>query len=534
MTTRQANRPSSRLQDPALLRDQCFVGGLWVSARSGQRIRVVNPATGDEVASVPSMGGGEAREAIAEAAAAFSTWRRTTAQERQATLRRWHDLMLASRQDLAVLMTLERGKPLAEARSEIEYAASFIDWFAEEARRTYGDVIPAHQADRRIVVVREPVGVCAALTPWNFPAAMITRKAGAALAAGCTVVAKPASAAPLSALALAALAERAGVPPGVFNVITGPAGEIGSEMSSNQAVRKLTFTGSTEIGKLLLQQCATTVKKVSMELGGNAPFIVFDDADLDAAIEGAIASKYRNSGQTCVCANRLYVQDAIYDKFARRLAERVAALKVGNGLEVGVAIGPLIDERAVTKVQQQVDEAVAAGARIVQGGKRHSLGGCFFEPTVLVDVDPAMKIACEETFGPVAPLLRFQAEDEVITKANDTPLVSLPTFTRVTWRAPGERWRRLSMAWSVSIPARSRRLSRRSAGSRSRGSVVKGRSMASRTTSRSSMRAWRSDRSRRGASKEPTCSGNRRASRALVDVRAWRAPSRGDYTPPAP
>jgi succinate-semialdehyde dehydrogenase / glutarate-semialdehyde dehydrogenase len=420
MVVAEVNRTSlPSLSDYSLVREQCFIGGRWLDGRSG-RIRVINPATGDEVASVPSMGRDETREAITAAAEAFGAWRRATAKERQLVLRRWHDLMLANKEDLAVLMTLEQGKPLAESRGEIDYAASFIDWFAEEARRTYGDVIPPHQADRRIVVVKEPVGVCAAITPWNFPAAMITRKAGAALAAGCTMVLKPASATPLSALALARLAELAGVPAGVFNVITGSAGEIGDEMTSNVAVRKLTFTGSTEIGKVLLRQCAGTVKKVSMELGGNAPFIVFDDADLDAAVDGAIASKYRNAGQTCVCANRLYVQNGIYDEFARELSARVAALKVGNGLEAGVSIGPLIDDRAVAKVQNQIDHAVDAGARVTQGGKRHALGGRFFEPTVLVDVDPSMKVACEETFGPVAPLLRFATEAEVIATANDT------------------------------------------------------------------------------------------------------------------
>jgi succinate-semialdehyde dehydrogenase/glutarate-semialdehyde dehydrogenase len=335
-------------------------------------------------------------------------------------LRRWSELMIANQEDLALLMTAEQGKPLAESRGEIDYAASFIEWFAEEGRRIYGDTIPGHQADKRIVVLKEPIGVSVAITPWNFPAAMITRKAGAALAAGCPMVLKPASATPYSALALAELAERAGVPKGVFSVITGSAAVIGAEMTSNPLVRKLSFTGSTEIGKVLLKQCAGTVKKTSMELGGNAPFIVFDDADLDAAADGAIASKYRNAGQTCVCAQRLLVQDGVYDAFVQKLTERVNKLAVGNGMDKGVVIGPLIDDKAVAKVESHIADAVAKGARVVTGGKRHALGGRFFEPTVLTEVDPSMRISNEETFGPVAPLYRFKDEAEAIRMANDT------------------------------------------------------------------------------------------------------------------
>jgi succinate-semialdehyde dehydrogenase/glutarate-semialdehyde dehydrogenase len=366
------------------------------------------------------MGEAEARRAIETADAAWPAWRQKTAKERSAVLRRWFELMMQHQDDLAVLMTMEQGKPLAESKGEIAYGASFIEWFAEEAKRVYGDTIPAQFTDRRIVVIKQPIGVCAAVTPWNFPNAMITRKAGPALAAGCTMVIKPASQTPFSALALCELAERAGIPKGVLSVITGSAASIGKELTGNRLVRKFTFTGSTEIGKQLMAQCASTVKKVSLELGGNAPFIVFDDADLDAAVEGAIASKYRNAGQTCVCANRFYVQDGVYDAFARKLAERVTQMKVGNGLEAGVVQGPLIDKNAVAKVEEHIADALGKGARVVVGGKRHALGGTFFEPTVLADVTPSMAVASEETFGPVAPLFRFQTEAELAGHANAT------------------------------------------------------------------------------------------------------------------
>ena len=408
------------MNDRSLFRQQCYIDGHWQDADSGKTIRVSNPATGELLGSVPNMGAAETRRGIEAASRAWPAWRAKTAKERATILRKWHDLMMANREDLALLMTAEQGKPLTESRGEIEYAASFIEWFAEEAKRIYGDTIPAHQADKRIVVIKEPIGVCVAITPWNFPAAMITRKAGAALAAGCPTVLKPASATPFSALALAELAERAGVPKGVFSVVTGVASEVGGEMTGNPLVRKLSFTGSTEIGKVLLAQCAATVKKTSMELGGNAPFIVFDDADLDAAADGAIASKYRNAGQTCVCANRLLVQDSVYDAFAAKLVDRVGKLAVGNGMEAGVAIGPLIDDNAVAKVEEHIGDAIAKGARVVIGGKRHALGGRFFEPTVLADVNRGMRVANEETFGPMAPLFRFKDEAEAIRMANDT------------------------------------------------------------------------------------------------------------------
>ncbi len=408
------------LKDPALFRQQCYIDGRWLDADGGKTIAVDNPATGEILGTVPNMGAAEARRAIEAANAAFPAWRAKTAKERAAVLRKWFDLMMANQEDLARLMTAEQGKPLAESRGEIVYAASFIEWFAEEGKRVYGDVIPQHQADKRILVLKEPIGVCAAITPWNFPAAMITRKAGPALAAGCTMVVKPATATPYSALAMAELAERAGVPKGVLSVLTGSATAIGGEMTSNPLVRKLTFTGSTETGKKLMAQCAATVKKTSMELGGNAPFIVFDDAELDAAVEGAIASKYRNAGQTCVCANRLLVQDKVYDAFAAKLAEKVKAMKVGNGMETGVVQGPLIDAAAVAKVEEHIGDAVAKGAKVLTGGKRHTLGGRFFEPTVLANVDTRMKITKEETFGPVAPLFRFNDEKEAIRLANDT------------------------------------------------------------------------------------------------------------------
>ncbi len=420
MNAPSAPLASLSLKDPKLLRQQCYIDGRWADADGGKTLAVTNPATGEVLGAVPNMGVAETRRAIEAANAAWPAWRARTAKERSAILRKWADLMMANQEDLAIIMTAEQGKPLTESRGEIAYAASFIEWFAEEARRVYGDTIPGHQPDKRIVVIKQPVGVCAAITPWNFPAAMITRKAGPALAVGCTMVSKPASATPFSALALAELAERAGVPKGVFSVVTGASTAIGGEMTSNPLVRKVTFTGSTETGKLLIAQAAKTVKKVSMELGGNAPFIVFDDADLDAAADGAIASKYRNAGQTCVCANRILVQDKVYDAFAGRLAERVAKFKVGNGMEPGVIIGPLIDEAAVKKVEEHVSDAIAKGAKVAMGGKRHALGGLFFEPTILTGVNPTMKVTREETFGPVAPLFRFKTEEEAIRLANDT------------------------------------------------------------------------------------------------------------------
>ena len=407
-----------KLQDPTLLRDQCYINGRWTSGE--RHIEVTNPATGEVVGRVPSFGSEETRAAVEAANAAWPAWRARTAKERSAILRKWYELLIANQEDLAQIMTAEQGKPLVEARGEIGYAASFIEWFAEEGKRVYGDTIPSPIATQRIVVTKEPVGVCAAITPWNFPAAMITRKAGPALAAGCTMVLKPASQTPLTALALVVLAERAGVPAGVLSVVTGSAGAIGGELSSNPLVRKLTFTGSTEVGRKLMEQTAATIKKVSMELGGNAPFIVFDDADLDAAVEGAIVSKYRNAGQTCVCANRLYVQSKVYDAFAEKLVAAVRKLKVGNGTEDGVRIGPLIDDKAVAKVEEHIADAVSKGARVVEGGQRHTLGQSFFEPTVLVDVKPGMLVAREETFGPLAPLFRFETDDEVIAMANDT------------------------------------------------------------------------------------------------------------------
>jgi succinate-semialdehyde dehydrogenase/glutarate-semialdehyde dehydrogenase len=408
------------LNDMKLFRQQCYIDGSWHDADSGRTITVCNPATGQPLGTVPSMGTAETRRAIEAADVAWPAWRAKTAKERSTILGRWAELMMANQEDLAVLMTAEQGKPLAESRGEIDYAASFIEWFAEEARRIYGEVIPPHQGDKRIVVIKQSIGVCVAITPWNFPAAMITRKAGAALAAGCPMVLKPASATPFSALALAELAERAGVPKGVFSVVSGSATVIGAEMTGNPIVRKLSFTGSTEIGKVLLAQCAGTVKKTAMELGGNAPFIVFDDADLDAAVDGAIASKYRNAGQTCVCANRILVQDSVYEAFTTKLADKVRRLKVGNGMEPGIAIGPLIDDKAIVKVEEHVQDAVSKGARVVLGGKRHALGGRFFEPTVLADVDTSMRVTKEETFGPVAPLFRFRDDAEAIRMANDT------------------------------------------------------------------------------------------------------------------
>lgn len=408
------------LKDPSLFRTQAYIDGRWVDADDGAVLTVRNPADGSVLGTVPKMGAAETRRAIEAANAAWPAWRALTAGARAKILRRWFDLIVENQEDLAVIMTSEQGKPLAEARGEVLYAASFIEWFAEEGKRIYGDVIPPHQADKRIVVTKEPIGVCGAITPWNFPSAMITRKAGPALAAGCPMVLKPASQTPYSALALAVLAERAGVPAGVFNVVTGSATAIGGELTANPIVRKLSFTGSTETGIKLMAQCAPTLKKLSLELGGNAPFIVFDDADLDAAVQGALASKYRNTGQTCVCANRLLVQDGVYERFAAKLAEAVSQLKVGPGLAEGTNQGPLIDENAVRKVEEHIADAVSKGARILTGGKRHPLGGTFFEPTILADVTPQMKVAREETFGPVAPLFRFHTEEEAIRMANDT------------------------------------------------------------------------------------------------------------------
>jgi succinate-semialdehyde dehydrogenase/glutarate-semialdehyde dehydrogenase len=416
----QKVKPAVELKDMGLFRQQCYIDGAWVDADSKQTIAVYNPADGQQIGTVPNMGAAETRRAIEAASAAWPAWRAKTAKERAAVLRKWFDLMMAAQEDLAILMTVEQGKPLAESRGEIAYGASFIEWFAEEAKRVYGDTIPAQSPDRRIVVIKQPVGVCAAVTPWNFPNAMITRKAGPALAAGCTMVIKPASMTPYSALALCELAERAGVPKGVLSVVTGAAGPIGKELTTNPLVRKFTFTGSTEVGKKLMEQCASTVKKVSLELGGNAPFIVFDDADLDAAVEGAMASKFRNTGQTCVCANRIFVQDGVYEKFSQKLGEKVAAMKVGNGLEAGVVQGPLIEKKAVEKVEEHIADALEKGAKVVTGGKRHEKGGQFFQPTVLANVTPAMKITREETFGPVAPLYRFKTEGELIGLANDT------------------------------------------------------------------------------------------------------------------
>jgi succinate-semialdehyde dehydrogenase/glutarate-semialdehyde dehydrogenase len=411
---------SLNLKDASLWRQQCYVNGAWSDAASGETVKVHNPATRDVLGTVPKFGQAETRAAIAAASAAFPGWAARTAKDRAALLRRWHDLMLANADDLAVLMTAEQGKPLAEARGEVLYAASFIEWFAEEGKRLYGDVIPGHQPDKRIFVLRQPVGVVAAITPWNFPAAMITRKSGPALAAGCTFVCKPAMQTPYSALAMAELAHRAGIPPGVFNVITGPASVLGGEMTSNPIVRKVTFTGSTDVGKKLMAQCASTLKKLSLELGGNAPFIVFDDADLDLAVQGAIASKYRNTGQTCVCANRLLVQDGVYDAFVAKLVDAVRKLRVGDGLKGATEQGPLIDDKAVAKVEEHIADALAKGGQVALGGKRHALGGTFFEPTVLTRVKPDMLLAREETFGPVAPVFSFKDEAEALRMANDT------------------------------------------------------------------------------------------------------------------
>jgi succinate-semialdehyde dehydrogenase/glutarate-semialdehyde dehydrogenase len=409
-----------QLKDPSLLRQQGYINGEWTDADGGATLAVTNPATGEQIGTVPVMGAAETKRAIDAANAAWPAWRKKPAVERARILRKWNDLILENTDDLALLMTVEQGKPLSESRGEVAYGASFIEWFGEQAKRVAGETLASPWQDRRILVTKEPIGVCAAITPWNFPIAMITRKAGPALAAGCPMVLKPAESTPYSALALAVLAERAGVPAGVFSVLTGKSKDIGGEMTANPLVRKLTFTGSTQVGRLLMEQSAPTIKKLSLELGGNAPFIVFDDADLDAAVEGTIASKYRNAGQTCVCANRIYVQDGVYDAFAQKLVAAVEKLKVGNGVDEGVTQGPLIDEKAVQKVEQHVADALAKGGRLLLGGKRHELGHSFFQPTVIADINADMLVAKEETFGPLAPLFRFKTDEEAIALANDT------------------------------------------------------------------------------------------------------------------
>ena len=409
-----------QISDKALLKTQAYVGGHWIDADSGATHPVTNPATGETIAEIAKCGTAETRRAIEAAELALPGWRKRSANERAAILRRWFDLMMAAQEDLARILTAEQGKPLAEARGEVAYGAAYIEWFAEEAKRIYGDTIPAPSDDKRIVVIKQPVGVVACITPWNFPNAMLTRKIAPALAAGCTVVCKPANETPLSALAFVELAERAGVPPGVINIVAGVTKEIGAELTSNPVVRKLTFTGSTQVGKLLMEQCAGTVKRTSMELGGNAPFIVFDDADLDEAVKGAIVCKFRNAGQTCVCANRILVQDGIYDEFADKLMTAMADLKVGEGTEEGVTMGPLINEGAANDVLSFVEDAVAKGAHVEAGGRRSDLGACFVEPTVLTNVNDGMRVFREEIFGPVAPLFRFETEEEAITIANDT------------------------------------------------------------------------------------------------------------------
>ena len=409
------------LKETNLLRQQAWINGKWVDARSGKTISVTNPADGSTLGSVPSLSAGQTRQAIDAAGKAFDGWRQLTAKERSAMLLKWYELMMQHQEDLALILTSEQGKPLAEARGEIAYAASFVQWFAEEAKRVYGDTIPSASTDQRIMVIRQPVGVCASVTPWNFPAAMITRKVAPALAAGCTMVVKPASQTPLTALALAELSRRTGLPEGIFNVVTGSAGEIGAELTANETIRKLSFTGSTEVGRRLMAECAGTIKKVSLELGGNAPFIVFDDADIGRAVDGAMISKYRNSGQTCVCANRLFVQSGVYDEFSRRLVDAVEKLTVGNGTQPDVQQGPLIDQAALDKVSRHIDDALARGAKLLTGGRPHALGGTFFQPTVLADVDADMNVAVDETFGPVAPLIRFDDEAEVTRMANSTP-----------------------------------------------------------------------------------------------------------------
>ncbi len=408
------------LKDDTLFKQQAFIDNLWVDSAAGDKIPVINPSDGGRLGTVPSLGADEIDRAVDAAERAFAEWRRQTAKERAAALQRWFRLILENREDVARIMTAEQGKPLTEARGEVGYAAAFIEWYAEEGKRIYGDIIPTHQPGARIVVLKEPVGVCAAITPWNFPAAMITRKAGAALAAGCPIVVKPASQTPFTALSLAELAKRAGLPAGVFNVVTGEAAVVGEALLAHGAVRKISFTGSTEVGKQLMRRSADSMKKVSLELGGHAPFIVFDDADMDAAVEGAVASKYRNSGQTCVCANRMLVQEHVHDEFARKLVEKVKALEVADGFEPSSQQGPLIDMAAVEKVEAHIGDAVSRGARLLTGGRRHSRGGTFFEPTVLAAVTAEMRIAREETFGPVAPIIRFESEAEAIRLANDT------------------------------------------------------------------------------------------------------------------
>lgn len=409
-----------QLNDPTLLKSANFIDGKWVLAEDARKFEITNPATGAIITSVPKFGTVETQQAIKAAHKALNGWSARTAKDRAQILRRWHDLMIQHQDDLAQILTCEQGKPLSEARAEILYGASYVEWYAEEGKRIYGDIIPAPATNKRILVQKQPIGVCAAITPWNFPNAMITRKAGPALAAGCTMVLKPASATPLSALALAELAQRAGIPDGVFNVLTGSAHEIGAELTVSSLVRKITFTGSTEVGKVLMSQATKTVKKCSMELGGNAPFIVFDDADIDAAVEGVIISKFRNNGQTCVCANRIYVQDSVYDLFASKLVQRVAAFRVGNGLVAGTQMGPMINASALSKVEEHIQDAVLKGAQVLVGGGRSKLGGNFFDPTVLVDVSKDMLVAREETFGPLAPIFRFNTEAEVIQAANDT------------------------------------------------------------------------------------------------------------------
>lgn len=426
------------LKDPTLLRKQCYIDGSWVDADSGQTIEVNNPATGEIIGRVPKLGVDETRRAIEAANAAWPAWRARTASERCAIIRKWRDLLLENQDDLGIIMTAEQGKPLAEAKGEIAYAAAFLEWFSEEGKRAYGDVIPQTNNDQRIVVVKQPIGVCAAITPWNFPSAMITRKAGPALAVGCTMISKPASATPFSALALAELGQRAGLPKGVFSVVTGSSGAIGGEMTANPIIRKLSFTGSTEVGKQLMQESAATMKKLSMELGGNAPFIVFDDADIDAAIEGAMISKYRNTGQTCVCTNRFFVQSGVYEAFCQKLVRAVEAMQVGDGLKGESQQGPMIDMASLEKVEEHVEDALAKGGKLLTGGKRHSLGGTFYQPTVIAEAEDSMLVAREETFGPLAPIFRFDTEEEVIRRANDTEFgLAAYFYTRDlarTWR----------------------------------------------------------------------------------------------------
>ena len=409
-----------QLNDPSLLVQAAYVAGEWVSPSDDSAIDVTNPATGELIGRVPNLGAAETDAAIAAAEAAQKAWAKRTAKERSVILRRWHDLMMENQEDLGKILTAEQGKPLAEAMGEIAYSASFLEWFAEEARRAYGDVTPGHAPDKRLLTLKQPIGVVAAITPWNFPSAMITRKAGPAFAAGCAMVLKPASQTPLSATAMALLGERAGIPAGLFSVVTGSARAIGGALTGSKTVRKLTFTGSTEIGALLYEQCAPTIKKLGLELGGNAPFIVFDDADVDAAVEGAVIAKFRNNGQTCVCANRIYVQSGVYDQFAEKLAAKVATLQTGNGFDQGITFGPLIDEAAVAKVEEHVSDATSKGATVALGGKAHELGGLFYQPTILTDVTSDMLVTTEETFGPVAPLFRFEKESEAVEAANDT------------------------------------------------------------------------------------------------------------------